>query len=136
MCEFGGTERARYGNGQQAQYSYGWSWPNGKTAKRSFGWNYPNGNTAIRSWGYNWPNGQTAMRSFGWNFPNGKTAKRSYGWHLPDGSRAGKGRDAVVWACQRVNNKKCRRAVDNIERLNGDARDAAIVAFVWRAYNR
>lgn len=133
MCELGGTERALYSNGQRAQFSYGWNWPNGKTAKRSFGWNFPNGKTAVRSFGYNWPNGKTAKRSFGWNYPNGRTAKRSFGWSLPDGRRAGNERDVLIWACQRVGNKKCRRRVNRIENMHGDARDAAIVAFVWRA---
>ena len=136
MCEFGGTQAALYANGTQAQYSFGWNWPNGKAAKRSFGWDYPNGKAAIRSFGFDWPSGKAAKRSFGWDYPNGRVASRSFGWSLPGGERAGTERDALIWACQRVGPKACRRQMDLIGSLNGDTREAAVVAFLWRASGR
>lgn len=109
-------------NKKNARFPSGaWSYPNGRSAKTSSGaWYYPAHGMAISSAGL-------------FSYPSGKTAKLQSGrWQRPDGRSATES-ELLLWACEKLADRNCRRRLSDIANLSGFDRELAIIELVWSA---
>ena len=109
-------------NKKNARFASGaWSYPNGRSAKTSSGaWYYPAHGMALSSAGL-------------FSYPSGKTAKLQSGrWQRPDGMSSTEP-ELLLWACEKLGDRNCRRRLSDITNLSGLERELAIIELVWSA---
>ena len=111
-------------------------WQNKKNARHPSGaWSYPNGRSAKTSSGaWYYPAHGMALSSSGlFSYPGGKTAKLTSGrWQRPDGTSATES-ELLLWACQKLEDRGCRRRLSDITNLSGLDRELAIIELAWSA---